>query len=149
MHVCERACERVSTQVTHSLAWARLRTEEVSGQRGGRSVRMTGCEGTDCKSAQVQPFSLELAVHVPAPGRKIKPSRASCSGGRLSSRAASHPTGTPQVPASWWVPPQAAPTPTLEAGKDPVEVGWSQKGRCFSQSVCDSHSGPDGSGACS
>lgn len=76
MHVCQRACERVSTQVTHSLAWARLRTEEVSGQRGGRSVRMTGCEGTDCKSAQVQPFSLGLAVHVPAPGRKIKPSRA-------------------------------------------------------------------------
>lgn len=45
VHVCERACERVSTQATHSLAWARLRTEEVSGQRGGRSVRMSRCAG--------------------------------------------------------------------------------------------------------
>lgn len=51
------------------------------------------------------------------------------------------------MPAGWWVPPRAAPAPAPEAGKDPVEVGRSQKGRCFSRSVCDSHSGPDGSGA--
>lgn len=42
---------------------------------------------------------------------------------------------TPQVPASWWVPPQAAPTPTLEAARTRWS-GLSQKGRCFLQSVC-------------
>lgn len=142
--VCVCVCEHVNTQVTHSLAWVRLRMEEVSGQRGGWSVRMTGREGSDCKSAQVQPFP-GAGCTCPSPRMQNKAWR--------SHRPCVQEAG---LPPEWPATPQGlrrcrpagvslhGPPPLLPQGQ-----ARTLKGRCFSRSVCDSHSGPDRSGACS
>lgn len=118
---------------------------------------MTEHEGCDCDSAQVRPFSIWLCLfHIPAPGQKAKGATVPIFRRVifLPERPTTPQWGQTPTGAGWLVflhgqQAEAGSHPSVPiAGKDPVEVGWSQKGRRFSRSVCDSHSGIDRSGAC-
>lgn len=109
---------------------------------------MTEHEEHDCDSAQVQPFSIWLClIHIPAPGQKAKGATVLISRRVLflPERPTTPQWGHTPTGAGWLV---FLHPSALIARKDSVEVGWSQKGRRFSWSVCDSHSGMDRSGAC-